>query len=93
MIELVAAGRRPSEPARLFGCHENNILDWVRASKEAGDGPPSGSSSSAALNAAECQELVELRRKLRQVQQEHDIWAKATAWFANKTTTSTPFLR
>ena len=29
------------------------------------------------------QELMELRRKLRQVQMERDILAKATAWFAN----------
>ena len=36
------------------------------------------------LNAAERQELVELRRKLRQVQMERDILAKATAWFAGK---------
>ena len=79
MIELVAAGRRPSELARLFGRHETSMLGWVRASKEAGGGPPSGSSSSAALNAAQRQELVELRRKLRQVQQEHDILAQATA--------------
>ena len=39
---------------------------------------------SAPLNAAERQELIELRRKLRQVQQERDILAKATAWFAGK---------
>lgn len=36
-----------------------------------------------ALNASERQELVELRRKYRQVQMERDILAKATAWFAN----------
>jgi transposase len=38
----------------------------------------------AALNAQERQELIELRRKLRQVQMERDILAKATAWFAGK---------
>ena len=36
------------------------------------------------LNPVERQELVELRRKLRQVQMERDILAKATAWFAGK---------
>ena len=36
------------------------------------------------LNSAERQELVELRRKLRQVQMARDILAKATAWFAGK---------
>ena len=32
----------------------------------------------------ERQELIELRRKFKQVQQERDILAKATAWFAAK---------
>jgi transposase len=32
----------------------------------------------------ERQELAQLRRQLRQVTQERDILAKATAWFANK---------
>ena len=36
------------------------------------------------LNAAERQELVMLRRKLRQVQMERDILAKPTAWFTGK---------
>jgi transposase-like protein len=38
---------------------------------------------SAALSADERHELMELRRKLRQVQMERDILAKATAWFAS----------
>ena len=29
MIELVAAGRRPSELAKEFGCHETSILSWM----------------------------------------------------------------
>jgi transposase len=81
MIELVAAGRKPSELAREFGCHESSITNWVRAAHQA-----SATSSAPAqpLSGAERQELHELRRKLRQVQQERDILAKATAWFANK---------
>ena len=31
MIDLVATGRRPSELAREFGCHETSILSWMRA--------------------------------------------------------------
>jgi transposase len=30
MVELVASGRRPSELAKEFGCHETSILSWVR---------------------------------------------------------------
>jgi len=96
MIELVATGRRPSELAREFGCHETSILNWMRAAKGADGAPsaPATANSSAPLNAAERQELVELRRKLRQVQQERDILAKATAWFAGKSEqTFTPSTR
>ena len=35
MIDLVATGRRPSELAREFGCHETSILSWLRAAKGA----------------------------------------------------------
>jgi transposase len=96
MIDLVATGRRPSELAREFGCHETSILSWMRAAKGADGAPsaPATANSSAPLNAAERQELVELRRKLRQVQQERDILAKATAWFAGKSEqTHTPSTR
>ncbi|SFB44228.1 transposase [Delftia tsuruhatensis] len=36
------------------------------------------------LTCVEREELVGLRRQLRQVQQERDILAKATAWFAGR---------
>ena len=75
MIDLVATGRRPSELAREFGCHETSISSWMRAAKDADGAPTTTTNPSAPLNAAERQELVELRRKLRQVQQERDILA------------------
>ena len=54
-------------------------MNWMRQADEASGVPaPAG-----ALSANERQELIELRRKLRQVQLERDILAKATAWFAN----------
>ena len=94
MIELVASGRRPSELAKEFGCHETSILSWMRAAKVTDATAPVATLQSAPLNAAERQELIELRRKLRQVQQERDILAKATAWFAGKSEqTPTAFTR
>ena len=94
MVELAAAGRRPSELAKEFGCHETSILSWMRAAKGVDATPPATTNSSTPLNAAERQELIELRRKLRQVQQERDILAKATAWFAGKSEqTPTSFTR
>lgn len=80
MIELVRAGRKPGELAKEFGCHATSIVNWVRqADATSGTAP----SQAVALSASERQELFELRRKLRQVQMERDILAKATAWFAN----------
>ena len=80
MVELVRAGRKPSELAKEFGCHVTSILNWVRLSESA---PHSAPANGSALSAAERQELIELRGKLKQVQLERDILAKATAWFAN----------
>lgn len=94
MIDLVAIGRSPRELSREFGCHETSILSWMRAAKARQSTPAAADQNSAALNAAERQELIELRRKLRQVQQERDILAKATAWFASKSEqTPTAFTR
>lgn len=82
MVELVQTGRSASELAREFGPHVTSILSWVR--KAGLNVPAGGPTRELPLNAAERQELIELRRKLRQVQMERDILAKATAWFANK---------
>ena len=83
MVELVGAGRKPGELALEFGCHTSSIGNWVRLARQ---GSATALTSSAPLSAGERQELIELRRKLRQVQLERDILAKATAWFANKPT-------
>ena len=82
LVELVQAGRNPNELAREFGCHVTSILSWVRKARlslPAGSVPPE-----LPLGTSERQELVELRRKVRQLQMERDILSKATAWFANK---------
>ena len=76
MVELVRAGKRPAELAKEFGCHVTSILNWVRMADDANGVVPI---QSGALNVAERQELVELRRKLRQVQMERDLLAKAMA--------------
>ena len=89
MVELVRSGRTPRDLSKEFGCHTTSILSWVR--QAGGTGTATLPANVAALNAQERQELIELRRKLRQVQMERDILAKATAWFAGKSEkTSTP---
>ena len=81
MVELVRLGRKTSELAKEFGCHETSISAWVRQAHadELGGGRPE-----APLTTAERQELAQLRKQLRQVTMERDILAKATAWFAAK---------
>jgi transposase len=81
MVELVRSGRKPSELSKEFGCHATTILNWVR--QAAGGGAATLPVNAAPLSTQEREELVELRRKYRQLQQERDILAKATAWFAN----------
>ena len=82
MVELVQAGRNPNELAREFGCHVTRILSWVRKARL---NLPAGEAALAALlGASERQELLELRRKVRQLQMERDILSKATAWFAGR---------
>ena len=66
-------------------------MNWMRQADEASGIAPL---QAGALSASERQELIELRRKLRQVQMERDILAKATAWFANNgDKTFTPSMR
>ena len=78
------AGRGLKQLSREFGVSANAIRIWVQRSE--GDTPPTAARSGEQLplSAAERQELVELRRRLKQVQMERDILAKATAWFAGK---------
>ena len=81
MVELVRLGRKPSDLAKEFGCHETSISAWLRQARADELG---GGKSDAPLTTAERQELAQLRKQLRQVTMERDILAKATAWFANK---------
>jgi transposase len=88
MVELARAGRTPTELSREFGCSAQSISNWVgRAAIDEGKPLP----GKDGLATAEREELVRLRRQLKQVQMERDILAKATAWFAaKKDGTSTP---
>ena len=75
MIELVQIGRNPNELAREFGCHVTSILSWVRKARL---NPPAGVVPlELPLGASERRELLELRRKVRQLQMERDILSKA----------------
>ena len=81
MVELVQAGRTPSQLAREFGCSAQSISAWVAQAAADSGKPPRGKD---VLSSAEREELVRLRRDNRQLRLERDVLAKATAWFAGK---------
>ena len=81
MIDLVHAGRTPEDLAKEFEPTAQTIYNWVsQADRDAGkrhDG----------LTTAEREELTRLRRKVKQLEVEKEILAKAAAWFARETGT------
>ena len=81
MVELVRAGRKPTQLAREFGVTAQSISTWV-AQAAADSGKPARNMD--LLGNAEREELARLRRENRQLKLERDILATATAWFAVK---------
>lgn len=75
IIELARAGRTPRE----FGPSAQSIANWIAQDARDRGKPLPGK---VGLSSAKREELVRLRWQLRLVQQERDILAKATAWFA-----------
>jgi transposase len=81
IIELARAGRTPAQLSREFGATAQSIANWIaRDGRDRGKPLP----GKEGLTSVEREELARLRRRLRQVEQERDILAKATAWFAGK---------
>lgn len=81
IVELAMAGKTPSELAREFGVSAQSITAWIARSAADAGKPVRGKD---VLSGAERDELTRLRRRVRQLEQERDILAKATAWFAVK---------
>jgi len=80
IVELAQLGKTPAELSREFGCSAQTITNWV--GQAAADARKKSSTAKEPLNPAEREELSRLRRKVRQLEMERDILAKATAWFA-----------
>ena len=88
IIELARTGRTPAELSREFGPTAQSIANWIAQDARDRGKPLAGKEG---LSTAEREELVRLRRENRRLQQERDILAKATAWFAGRNEqTSTP---
>ena len=79
MVELVRSGRTPGELAREFEPSAEAIRNWVaQADRDAGK-------RTDGLRTEEQEEIRRLRRENRQLREEREILAKATAWFARET--------
>jgi len=81
IVDLHGAGRTIGELSREFGVSKQSISTWI-AQAVADRGKPTRGKD--VLTTAEREELSRLRRQVRQLQQERDILAKATAWFAGR---------
>ena len=88
MVELVRAGRDPTDLAREFEPSAQAIRNWVaQADRQEGRRELRPAAADAILVAAEREELTRLRREVRQLRLERDILSKAAAWFARETGT------
>ncbi|MDE0854255.1 MAG: transposase, partial [Nevskia sp.] len=67
MLELVKAGRTPTELSREFECTAQTIANWVaQEARDAGKPLP----GKEGLTTAEREELIHLRRQNKQLQME-----------------------
>ncbi len=88
MVELVRAGRDPTDLSREFEPSAQAIRNWVaEADRKEGrrSARPASAVGDPGLSAAEREELVRLRRENKQLRLERDILSRATAWFARET--------
>ena len=82
LIELARAGRSVESLAREFEPCAATIHGWIKQVEiDEGD-------RNDGLTREEREELLRLRREVRQLRQERDILSKAAAWFAQNDVTS-----
>jgi transposase len=76
---MVRSGRSVKDVAKSLGMTPQSLRNWVRQEQvdrhERDDG----------LTTAEREELRELRRKVRRLEQERDLLKRAAAFFARET--------
>ena len=80
-VELVRQGRAIPDVAASLGVSAQSLRNWVKQDqldrRERDDG----------LTSAEREELRDLRRRVKRLEQERDILKRATALFARETET------
>ena len=84
MVEMVRAGRSPTELAREFEPTASAIRGWVaQADRDEGK-------RADGLKTDEREELTRLRRENSQLKLEREILSKAAAWFAREANSIPP---
>ena len=77
-VELVRSGRKISDVAQSLGVTEQSLRNWVKQRqldlRERDDG----------LTSAEREELRELRRRVKRLEQEREILKRAAVFFARE---------
>jgi transposase len=80
-VQLVRSGRSVKDVAESLGCSDQSLHIWVKRDQldrhERDDG----------LTSAERDELRELRRRVRRLEQEREILKRAAVFFAAETET------
>jgi transposase len=80
-VQMVRGGRAIPDVATSLGVTEQSLRNWVKRDqlerRERDDG----------LTVAERDELRELRRKVKRLEQERDLLKRAAAFFARETET------
>ena len=80
-VQLVLAGRSVRDVADSLGCSDQSLHSWVKQhqldQRERDDG----------LTSSEREELRELRKRVKRVEQERDILKRAAVLFAAETET------
>jgi transposase len=80
-VELVLAGRSVRDVAESLGCSDQSLHNWVKQHqldhRERDDG----------LTSAEREELRQLRKRVKRLEQERDILKQAAVLFAAETET------
>jgi transposase len=79
MVALVRAGQAPAALAARFACSARTIRGWV--AREGAHAPPPAPGGPG-LAPDEREELLQLRRRVRQLEGERAILAQAMTWFA-----------
>ncbi len=84
VVELVRSGRTHRAVAEEFKLSKQTVASWLKQ-----DDLDTGRRSDG-LTSAEHEEIVRLRKKVKQLEVEREILSKAAAWFARETDSVPP---